>query len=438
MADKYWLKSGFYTMANKLSFLFLGFGSFYMLVRSMPKDEFGIWALFVSITTMIETGRNGLIQNSLIKSLVDPTKSKADVISASLMLNAITTLFFLVLYIGLYLFLPLAPEYALLKPMMLFYCITTVALFPLSQCNFIQQGSFDFKGIFFTSILRQGSFFVVVLYYYINNISFDLIALVNWQSLSVVLGAICAYLFCRKYIEHSWPVKRSLVLELFHYGKFTMGTNISSMLFKSIDQLMLGWFMHPAAVAVYNAAIRVNNLVEYPASAMVEVLFPKSAQKAAEGGIEAVAKLYHTSLAYMLAIFLPAVVAIELLAYPLIMLAAGEEYLESVNILRVVAFAGLAIPFTRQFGLVMDSTGHPHLNFRMLLVNVVCNLICNFIFIRWMGIMGAAIGTSIAYLINAVLSQMVLHTVMKVDYKLLPFLYVQVHRDIFKKLLKKG
>lgn len=434
--DSYWLRSGFYTLANKLAFLFLGFGSFYMLVRTMPKAEFGVWALFVSITTLIETGRNGLIQNALVKTMVDPSKDIVKVISSSFVLNAITTLFFVVMYIALYFFLPLNKDYEALKPMMLFYSITTIALFPLSQCNFIQQGKLDFKGVFFTGLVRQGSFFCVILYFYLNGKHCDLVELVNWQSAAVTLGSVTALLFCRKYISFALPIDWPMVKELFHYGKYTMGTNLSSMLFKSIDQLMLGWFMNPVAVATYNSAIRVNNLVEYPASAMVEILFPKSAKKASEEGISGVEKLYHTSLAYMLAMFIPAVILIELLAYPLILVAAGEAYLDAVVILRIVALAGLVIPFTRQFGMIMDSTGHPHLNFRMLIVNVCINLIFNLIFINWMGVLGAAIGTSLAYLINALLSQLLLHRVIKVDYDRIPSLIVNVYTSTFSSVKK--
>lgn len=429
--DSYWLRSGIYTLANKLSFLFLGFGSFYMLVRTIPKSDFGVWALFVSITTLIETGRNGLIQNALVKTMVDPAKDNTKVISASFALNAIMTIVFVAIFLGIYFFLPLYKEYEIMKSMMLFYCITTIALFPLSQCNFIQQGMLDFKGVFFTGLVRQGGFFCVVLYFYLNQETLDLVQLVNWQSGSVALASIIALLFGRKYISFSFPIDWAMVKELFHYGKYTMGTNLSSMLFKSIDQLMLGWFMTPIAVATYNSAIRVNNLVEYPASAMVEILFPKSAKKASEEGIKGVENLYHVSLAYMLAMFIPAVLLIELLAYPLILLAAGESYLDAVLILRIVALAGLVVPFTRQFGMIMDSTGHPHLNFRMLLVNVVINLIFNLIFINWLGVLGAAIGTALAYLLNAILSQILLHTVITVDYRRLPILLVNVYKQVF-------
>jgi lipopolysaccharide exporter len=434
--DSYWLRSGIYTFANKLSFLFLGFGSFYMLVRTMPKSDFGIWALFVSITTLIETGRNGLIQNALVKAMVDSSKDSTKVISASFALNAIMTLFFVVLFLGIYFFLPIQKEYEALKMMILYYCITTIALFPLSQCNFIQQGKLDFKGVFFTGLIRQGGFFCVILYFYLNHKTLNLVQLVNWQSGSVAIASISALLFGRKYISFRFPIDWSLVKELFHYGKYTMGTNLSSMLFKSIDQLMLGWFMTPIAVATYNSAIRVNNLVEYPASAMVEILFPKSAKKASEEGIKGVENLYHISLAYMLAMFIPAVLLIELLAYPLILLAAGESYLDAVLILRIVALAGLVIPFTRQFGMIMDSTGHPHLNFRMLLVNVVINLIFNLLFINWMGVLGAAIGTTLAYLLNAILSQTLLQRVINVNYKQIPVLLVNVYVQVFETIKK--
>ena len=65
----YWFKSAFYTIGERLLSLIFGFGSIYLLLRNLTKEDFGTWALFLTITTLVELARIGFIQSGLIKFL---------------------------------------------------------------------------------------------------------------------------------------------------------------------------------------------------------------------------------------------------------------------------------------------------------------------------------------------------------------------------------
>ena len=86
----YWLKSGSYALVLNIQQLLFGFGSFYLLVRMLDKQSFGIWTLFVATTSIFEMARSGLIQYSLIKFLSEsPEEEKPKIISASFILSGI-------------------------------------------------------------------------------------------------------------------------------------------------------------------------------------------------------------------------------------------------------------------------------------------------------------------------------------------------------------
>ena len=92
----YWLRSGFFTIAGRLSVIIFGFGSVYLLLRGLTKIDFGIWVLFLTIASFIEVGRVGLQQNALIKYLSNSKKEDyAKISSASLILNLLITLGFI-------------------------------------------------------------------------------------------------------------------------------------------------------------------------------------------------------------------------------------------------------------------------------------------------------------------------------------------------------
>ena len=143
----YWLKSGFLSLFEKGSVFVFGFGTIYILARAFTLVEFGTLSLFYTIASFIEVGRNGLIQNALVKyASTTEGDDRAVISTASLLLSLILTFFIVIfLYMGAQ---PLAiwlkaPQLALLLHI---YCITTFILVPFHQFNHIQQSQPGFQG----------------------------------------------------------------------------------------------------------------------------------------------------------------------------------------------------------------------------------------------------------------------------------------------------
>ena len=129
MNNGYWLKSGFFTFFEKASVLLFGFGGFYFLVRIFPKEEFGLWALFLTVTTLVEFSRVGLIQNAVVKYVATSHEDEMpNIISASFFLNiSLTVLSVIALFV---LAKPLSVYWQKpqLEDMMHWYALTTIAL----------------------------------------------------------------------------------------------------------------------------------------------------------------------------------------------------------------------------------------------------------------------------------------------------------------------
>ncbi len=413
----YWLSSGVYSLLERLSFMLFGFGSIFFLLRLLTKDEFGVWALFLTVTSIVEVARNGLIQNALIKHLASSEKEDHGAITtASIALNVILTgvsVMILFLLSGWLSDLWNAPQLAV---MLKIYCITTVALIFLSQLIFVQQANFDFRGNFWGNFVRQGSLFIFIVVCFAGKLELTLLNLAWFQVVGALLGGSVAFFFGRKYVELSAIVKWDWVGKLFHYGKFVLGTNISSMLYKSIDKMMLGSMLSTASVAIYDLAIRITNLMEVPTASMAAIMFPQSARQAVTQGREAIKRLYEKSVGIVLALIIPAIILIWIFAEPAVMLVAGEEYMETIPILRLTLLYGLFMPFSRQFGTVLDSMGKPKTNFYFVILSAVLNIIFNYIFISKFGVIGAVYGAFTTAAIRLTLSQIVLYNVLKVNF----------------------
>src|SRR5882762_305106 len=304
-----WIRSGVYSIGSRASVLVFGFGSFYFLIRYLPQNDFGAWSLFLTITTIVEMSRNGLIQNALIKLLHsnDPADSHK-VITASWIINLFYSL---VIYLTLVLFArQFGKAFGMdsLRPMFLYYGLTMALLVPLSQFNYLQQAKSSFSGIFWTAFGRQGSLFLAVVLIYFLRLNISLVGLVVVHAACTLIGLVIAYLSSRRLVESKFDWDWTITKRVFHFGKYVMGTNICSIFFKSVDQFSVGYFLNAGSVALYSSAMRLSNLIEYPATSIAEVVYPHSTYRISQEGEQVTKSLYEKSVGLTLTVTVPIVV----------------------------------------------------------------------------------------------------------------------------------
>ena len=318
--------------------------------------------------------------------------------------------------------------------MLLIYVLTSIVMVPFNQFNYTQQANFDFRGIFWSNFVKQGLLFVAILIFYITSRQLSLVNLTVFQLIATFAGLIVTWFFTKPYWRIARTFDKEWIKTLFHYGKFVFGTNLGAMLYGSIDKLMLGSLVSTAGVAVYELAVKINNLLDVPSAAMAALVFPESAEKIETEGKRAVKHLYEKSVGIILAFILPVIGFVLLFPEWIIEVIAGEKYLDAVPILYITALYCLFIPFARQFGTVFDAIGKPKINFMLVISGACINLISNYLFISKFGIIGAAYGTLTTYIITFVLTQLLLYRELKVN-PLKTFVFA---KEFYLQILKKG
>ncbi|MCB0842906.1 MAG: flippase [Bacteroidetes bacterium] len=436
----YWLKSGAYTFMERFSLQLFRFGSFYFLVRGLSREHFGIWTIFLILSTLIEVARAGLVQNALVKflSVAENTRVQGRINTASLTLNIVLTLISSLILFVMAQIQHVFWDVTLLDELIYVYILTTFALIPFYQFNFIQQANLDFKGIFYSNVVRQGLFFAYVLIcFLIPNYPFRLIHLAAAQTVGAIAGSLVAYFMSRKYLFFSPRLDRRWLKWLLGYGKYVVGTNLGSMFIKTIDQLMLGVMVSPIAVAIYGTAIKITNLVEVPTQSIAAIVFPQSARRIENEGRESVKRLYEKSVGVILALIIPGIIFVLFFPEMILKIVAGESYVDAAPILRITMLYGLFVPFARQFGTMLDAMGKPKVNFAIVMLSALLNILFNYIFISRWGLIGAAYGTLITYLIVFIINQIILFQELRVQpFNTLYYAY-KVYRNGFALLIKK-
>jgi len=407
--DHYWLKSGVLNVIQNFSGVFFGFGSFYFLVRLLSKHDFGAWTLFMSTTTILEIVRSGLIQNALVKyiSSTEP-EEHPKIISASFSISGVLTIACVVvnlLFGHLLARLWDSPELTLL-----FYTYNIVFILSgiLTQFNCIEQANLNFSGIVVTNFIRQSTFFLFVVACFFSGFATKLVYLVYVQIFSALLSTIVAYGYVRRHLRFSFKLYPEWMKKLFDYGKYAFGTSVSSILSGTIDQMMLGALLSPAASGAFNIAVRITNLIDIPTSAVANIVFPQSAKRMETEGKDAIRYLYEKSVGTILAILIPPLAFLYFFAGYVVHFIAGAKYDDSIPLLKVTLIYCLLIPYGRQFGTILDSIGRTRLTFVIVLVTASLNLGLNYIFIQKFGVIGAAYATLISNIIGFVIAQYIL------------------------------
>lgn len=410
----YWLISGLYAFFEKGSTYVFGFGSVFILFRVLSQETAGVWFLFLMIAAFLEVSRMGLIQNGLIKFLSSEDKREHGKIStAALCLNLGVALIF-VLFLLIF-----APFFGKIwdpsiVPLLRIYAITTLVLTPMYHSNFILQANLSFRGIFMSNTIRQGLFFLLLLFLWLTGKNIELIQLAQFQVFTAIMGSIIAVTYARPFFDFAKRVDKVWIKKLLSFGKYAVSTNLSMQLYKSMDQMMLGNMISTASVAIYNLAIRITNLMEVPTFSVAAVVFPQSAREMALNGKKGVKKMYEQSVGAILGLLIPIILFVELFPEIIILIIAGEEYLPAVPLLRLTILFGLFLPFGSQMGTVLDSIGKPNINFYCTGFGFILNIIFNYLFISWMGIMGAAYGTLLTYFVTFIITQIILYKILDV------------------------
>jgi len=414
---KFILKSGSFSTLEIMSNQLLGLVSFFILVRVMAKDDFGIWVLYISTTTFLEQARIGFLKNGFIKYLSgNDQRQQNQILSASVVLNfivfacTVVVCFVLAYYVG-----PVVWGESILKELFLWYIPYSFILSFYLQFKMLEQAHLDFKGSFLTALFRRLFFIVAIIVLIITDKSVDLLTLTYLNVASIGIGAVAAFYLARNKFQLKFSFQYDWVKKLSAFGVYTFGTNMGAMLLRNIDQFMLGTFPDKVYLAFYNTAVRISGLIEIPTNAMSSIVYPKGVSMIKNNNYRDLKDMYERSVSIIFLFVLPIVLVVLLIPEFFILIVAGKEYLEAVSFLRITILFALFVPFMRQGGTVLDSMGKPKVNFYLTLFAAIVNVISNILFIRYFGPIGAAYGTLVAYSVVVIVNQYFLRKILNVE-----------------------
>jgi O-antigen/teichoic acid export membrane protein len=452
LKSSFWLHSIFYTLLQRFSLFFFGAFSFIVLLRALADkpqgvETYGIWSMYVTIITLFETIKQGLLRNPTIKflGLAEYVDKKKEVQSSALTINIVCSLLVVLLFTfggGAIARFNKMPE---LIPLLSWSVLFVVLLIPYNHYEILLQAHYQFSKIFWAYFVRQAIFFTgVFLLSFVFPQYLTLLNLALVQIFALGVGSVILFFATSAYRLRGFHYDLGIMRQMFHFGKYIFGTNLFSSVARSFDHFItaatLSSSLGKAYVGYYNVVARVNNMLDVPSLAAADVLFPKNVHTLETDGIGKVKYYFERMMGTILALIIPLSLGIFIFPKLIIMVLAGPKMIEAVPILQLTILFSLVRPLGFQFGSTLDAIGKPQVNFYVSVFLTLFNLGAVWLGLHHFGGIGAAYGTIIYNTVSFFVLIGILKKYVHVEVGNIFKYMFQAYKDLFgfarRKLLK--
>jgi O-antigen/teichoic acid export membrane protein len=348
--------------------------------------------IFAAISTL---GLDGIVVRELVK---DPAK-KNIIIGTSFILklfSSVTLVLLITLFIALYGDSPTDLKLMIwvMSFGLVFQSFNVIDFFFQSEVKSKFVALSNFFVLIVSSIIK-----IILIHHEASVISFAVVYLIDSIFLAFFL------LIFYKYEKHQilkWRFNKVISLKLLNYSWPLILSGLAISINMRIDQIMLRQFMDDHSVGIYAAASRIMDIVNMIPHLVASSVFPAfvSANKRSSNIF-----FKRISIAYRgfsLTAVLACTVLLILSPY-IIYLAYGSEYSETTVIFQVLIFTSVfsSIGAINAIYLKVNNLQKKIMNRHW--INIIINIVMNYILINTIGIIGAAISTVIAIISTTVI-----------------------------------
>jgi O-antigen/teichoic acid export membrane protein len=348
-----------------------GFLNFFILARVLPKNELGIWSIFLFVVAAFEMSKGSLLKNAHIRLiLISKNKNHSIIAGSSIFVNVIFTILFIAIIL---LFSPNLSNWLntgkQLSTMLMLYIPGLISMIYFAHYEAVQQSNHNFKNGFTANLIRQLLFFILLLVHFISGKNLELFTIVYYYTLGNFIGTLLFFILSRKYISYTFQYSIKIIKEILGFGGFMMGGNIITQISSNLDQLLVSRYLSTEYVGNYGIASRVMYAVEIPMNGVSEALFPTFTKASGDGDKLSFNNYLEKSIGTLIAIMLPAIIIMVCLTELIITVIAGNNYIDANEILQIYLIITLINIFKHQSSNTLLSLGKSRLHFIITIIH---------------------------------------------------------------------
>lgn len=347
-----------------------------LLYRSLSKSDAGTWFFFLGIQSLAEAFRAGFLSTSTIKFYAGAEKDRAQSVLGSVWLIALGITFLLVLVSGIvWIFLPRIDNFQI-QIVTKWIGLTFISSLPFTVPIWILMAEENYKKILWLRLVNSGSMFLIIaVLIYLNKMT-----LINMLILNIVtnfLTGIFCYFARTLHLRSIINYTKSTLIELIHFGKYTVSSSISIIFFRTFNTFIITFFLGPTALAIYNLPGRLMTIIEIPLGSSLGTGMSSMATALNKNNKEEFLAIFKKYAGLLTFAIIPIVVLVILFADVAVSIIGGPKYVgsEAANILRLMIFFSLLFPIDRFNGVALDMLHLPQINFQKILIMLGVNII---------------------------------------------------------------
>lgn len=234
------------------------------------------------------------------------------------------------------------------------------------------------------------------------------LALLNFGAWSLIFGQIAgsAVSLILVWIVTPWrpklTVDRAIAGSLFKYGSFIMGENALSVAQDDFDYLIIGRMFSQAAMGVYTLAYQIPEMLVISLLWVIsDVIFPAFAS--IQHQADSLKLNILRTMRYMGLIVTPICFGLIVAADPIIRVVFGEQWLEAIPIMQILAAYALVLSTGFNIGDVYKAIGRPDISIKITIPAMGFRVAALIIGAKLGGLVGIACGHLFAALIEVII-----------------------------------
>lgn len=385
-----------------------GYGLLVLLLgtRLLTSAELGQWILFSTVIALSEMLMHGLLQTIVVRDTLhtfQEGRNTSPIVFNSLAL-ALLSGFILLLFFeaGSSVAIRFGADAGLAKNLRTWFPF----LFPFMALYNVfwwrNTGLSDFKKVFLQRFLYVVTAVLVLggLYFFRRGLDFAVFAAAQLSGLAA--GTLFG-LFSSRITWSEFQLSQAVLRKYIAYGKYTIGSMLAGSLLRSVDTLMIAAMMNPAMVALYAVAQKLTEMFEVvlrSSAAVALVNFTSGIRNATLSRLQV-----EQSVRKLTFSFLP--VALLIASFPeriLLLLTGSDEYAAAAPVLQIFMIYVVLLPADRFLGVLLEANGLPQLNLIKTLIILACNVLVNYLAIRWMNSLSGVAGAGCLALLAGIIT----------------------------------
>lgn len=196
---------------------------------------------------------------------------------------------------------------------------------------------------------------------------------------------------------------RSHSRSLFEYGKYNIVTSVGGYFYNWIDVAVIGLFLTQAHVGAYEVAWRITLVPLLFSQAIASSIFPEISRLDADDASDQIESIVRKTVTPSILLVVPAFFGIAVFSREILGIVFGSEFTLASTVLVILAgekvFQGVHKVLSRS----LLGINHPKYAAGATILSSLVNLVLNLVLVYQFGIVGAAIATTTAFVLNTVL-----------------------------------